>query len=129
VPGVDLAVYREQLIARFANPAIAHRTAQIAMDGSQKLPQRIFMPAMDAIAAGGDADAFAYVTALWLAHIARAHELNDPRATELLAAARAPGASPSEAFFGVPGLFPSALVADARWRGRVDAHVTTLTEG
>ena len=40
-PGIDLAAYREALVRRFANPALPHRTQQIAMDGSQKLPQRM----------------------------------------------------------------------------------------
>lgn len=37
-PGQDLALYADQLIARFANPALQHRLIQIAMDGSQKIP-------------------------------------------------------------------------------------------
>ena len=38
---MDLQGYAAQLLARFANTAIRHRTWQIAMDGSQKLPQRL----------------------------------------------------------------------------------------
>jgi len=38
-PGVELAAYTDALFARYTNPAIRHRTWQIAMDGSQKLPQ------------------------------------------------------------------------------------------
>jgi fructuronate reductase len=38
--GQDLNAYADALIARFANPALNHRLAQIAMDGSQKIPQR-----------------------------------------------------------------------------------------
>ncbi|WP_105628053.1 mannitol dehydrogenase family protein [Cronobacter malonaticus] len=40
VQGVDLARYADRLIERYSNPALRHRTWQIAMDGSQKLPQR-----------------------------------------------------------------------------------------
>ncbi len=40
VQGVDLAHYADLLIERYSNPALRHRTWQIAMDGSQKLPQR-----------------------------------------------------------------------------------------
>ncbi|ELQ6105294.1 fructuronate reductase [Cronobacter turicensis] len=40
VQGVDLARYADLLIERYSNPALRHRTWQIAMDGSQKLPQR-----------------------------------------------------------------------------------------
>jgi fructuronate reductase len=41
VKGVDLGRYADLLIARYSNPALRHRTWQIAMDGSQKLPQRM----------------------------------------------------------------------------------------
>lgn len=41
ITGVDLNAYAESLIDRFTNPALKHRTWQIAMDGSQKLPQRM----------------------------------------------------------------------------------------
>ena len=41
ITDVDLTDYADSLIERFANPALQHRTWQIAMDGSQKLPQRM----------------------------------------------------------------------------------------
>ncbi|MBM6606773.1 fructuronate reductase [Enterobacteriaceae bacterium RIT814] len=41
ITGVDLDAYADSLIDRFTNPALQHRTWQIAMDGSQKLPQRM----------------------------------------------------------------------------------------
>jgi fructuronate reductase len=41
ITGVDLNAYADSLIDRFTNPALQHRTWQIAMDGSQKLPQRM----------------------------------------------------------------------------------------
>ena len=37
----SLSDYAAQLLGRYDNPAMKHRTWQIAMDGSQKLPQRI----------------------------------------------------------------------------------------
>ncbi|MDA5483260.1 fructuronate reductase [Yersinia intermedia] len=40
VRDVDLGKYADSLIARYTNQALRHRTWQIAMDGSQKLPQR-----------------------------------------------------------------------------------------
>ncbi|WP_371171681.1 mannitol dehydrogenase family protein [Aliiroseovarius sp. 2305UL8-7] len=40
-PGTNLHSYAVDLKQRFANTAIRHQTWQIAMDGSQKLPQRI----------------------------------------------------------------------------------------
>ena len=41
IQDVDLTAYADSLLERFANPALQHRTWQIAMDGSQKLPQRM----------------------------------------------------------------------------------------
>lgn len=41
IQDVDLTAYADSLIERFSNPALKHRTWQIAMDGSQKLPQRM----------------------------------------------------------------------------------------
>lgn len=41
VSGIDLTNYASQLITRYSNPALQHRTWQIAMDGTQKLPQRM----------------------------------------------------------------------------------------
>ncbi|MET8044352.1 mannitol dehydrogenase family protein [Micromonospora sp. NPDC005215] len=39
--GVQVSTYGATVLSRFANPAIEHRTMQVAMDGSQKLPQRL----------------------------------------------------------------------------------------
>ncbi len=41
---VDLRSYADRLIDRFGNSRLHHRTIQIAMDGSQKLPQRLLAP-------------------------------------------------------------------------------------
>jgi fructuronate reductase len=38
VSEVDLDAYGTALMERFANPSVHHKTAQIAMDGSQKIP-------------------------------------------------------------------------------------------
>ena len=40
-PAIDLAEYKITLLDRFKNPGLRHRTWQIAMDGSQKIPQRL----------------------------------------------------------------------------------------
>ncbi|MEK1929449.1 MAG: mannitol dehydrogenase family protein [Pararhizobium sp.] len=124
VPGIDLEVYQEQLIQRFANPTIAHRTRQIAMDGSQKLPQRIFAAAVDDLAAGRDGAVFAYATALWVAYLMQTPDLEDPRRHELKAAAsEAIDNDEPSAFFAVPGLFPKALVQDRAWLDRLSREL------
>ena len=124
VPGIDLAAYRDDLMARFANPAIAHRTVQIAMDTTQKLPQRILSPALDARAQGSDAAAFARATGAWIAALAHRRGADDPRAAELMAAVAAmPADQPSAPFFSLAGLFPDALAHDVDWRARLDAAI------
>ena len=46
-PGLNLEQYADQLFERYSNPAIRHRLWQIAMDGSQKLPQRLLSTVRD----------------------------------------------------------------------------------
>jgi fructuronate reductase len=91
LPGVDLDAYRAELLARFANPALAHRTAQIAMDGSQKLPQRLFGTVRDRLALGEPIERLALAIAAWCRHLSgydeagRRFEIDDPLAAELVA--------------------------------------------
>lgn len=91
VPGFDLAAYRAQLLQRFANPALAHRCAQIAMDGSQKLPQRWLSTVRDRLAAGAPIDKLALALAAWCTHLrghdeaGQPHTIDDPLAAELSA--------------------------------------------
>ncbi|WP_374189366.1 mannitol dehydrogenase family protein [Rhizobium rhizogenes] len=127
VPGIDLTHYMDQLVERFANPAIAHRTQQIAMDGSQKLPQRLFRPAVDAISSGSDAAEFAFVTAVWIAYLKQAETIDDPRAQELQkAVADAMLADETASFFAIAGLFPSELQANRDWRNQVNSLLRSL---
>lgn len=65
-PGLDIAAYRAELMARFSNAALRHRTRQIAMDGSQKLPQRLLATAQARLAAGQPIPALALAIAAWM---------------------------------------------------------------
>jgi len=66
-PDLDTAGYTAKLSLRFANAALAHRTAQIANDGSQKLPQRVVASALERLKAGAAADHLMLVVAAWIA--------------------------------------------------------------
>ncbi|MCI9868268.1 mannitol dehydrogenase family protein [Rhizobium skierniewicense] len=128
VPGIDLPYYQNELLERFANPTIAHRNEQIAMDTSQKLPQRIMAAAVEALAAGHDAAEFAYVVALWIASVHKRGNLNDPRKDEILSAANyVDRADPSAAFFAVEGLFLADLVQNRAWRDLVNQELAALS--
>ena len=91
--GVNPADYIDQLKQRFRNPALKHRTAQIACDGSQKLPQRLLAPLRDRLAKGLASPAIATAIAAWMHFVVKtAHTpagvLNDPLAADILARAR-----------------------------------------
>lgn len=64
--GFDATAYRQALLERFANPALAHRLHQIAMDGSQKLPQRLLATLADRQAAGRPSPALELAIAAWM---------------------------------------------------------------
>jgi fructuronate reductase len=135
VPGIDLADYADELIARFANKAIAHRTYQIAMDGTQKLPQRLLEPATEALAKGHKAETYAIAVAAWMRYAigedrnGERYDLRDPRAAEIasiLAKVPRDGAAISKALFGLPGLFPAALISNTAWTADVADKLSVL---
>jgi fructuronate reductase len=69
LPAADIAAYRDALVARFANPRIRHLLAQIAADGSLKLPVRI-LPTLRAERARGALPTGALrVLAAWINHL------------------------------------------------------------
>lgn len=111
--GVDLAAYAAALINRFANPALRHKTVQIAMDGSQKLPQRLLAGAALHAERGADWPLIAAGVAGWMAFARRAAlsdfaPLQDPLAEDIRAAAQRPdGAEYVAAMAALPGVFPA----------------------
>jgi fructuronate reductase len=80
--GLDPARYREGLLERFANPALQHRTLQIAMDGSQKLPQRILDTVRDRLATGRSIERLALVVAAWSRFLGGGDEEGHPHPIE-----------------------------------------------
>lgn len=65
-PELDIAAYRKALMARFDNPTLMHRTHQIAMDGSQKLPQRLLAPITARLRGGQGIEALSLAVAGWI---------------------------------------------------------------
>jgi fructuronate reductase len=93
--GTDLAAYGEEVLGRFANPALQHRTTQIAMDGSQKLPLRLLGTVRDNLKLGRHPRWAAYGVAAWMAYVASpgarngmALPIDDPLADRLAGIAR-----------------------------------------
>lgn len=87
----DIAAYQQQLLERFANPGLQHRTWQIAMDGSQKIPQRWLHTLRDVICKEGDVRLFAFALAAWIQYVSGTDEkgqridVSDPLAPQLSA--------------------------------------------
>jgi fructuronate reductase len=107
---LDPGAYRDALIERFDNPALKHRTWQIAMDGSQKLPQRLLGTIRDRLARGLPVTRAALGIAGWMRYVAgtdergREIDVKDPLAAALQAIADAAGDSPSKLARGLLGL-------------------------
>ena len=86
--GVDVARYESDLITRFGNPALPHRTQQIAMDGSQKLPQRLLATMRENLAAGRPIALLSLAVAGWMSYVSGIDEngaairVSDPLAAE-----------------------------------------------
>jgi len=129
LPQIDFSDYTQALLERFSNPSIAHETYQIASDGSQKLPQRIFTPALNALDAGQSVRPFAFAAAMWIRYCAgrrddgTIYELLDPRAEELSRAITAGGGSKAgliDAFGALPRLIPAQLQKNPIWRSELE---------
>jgi fructuronate reductase len=134
--GLDINNYRLALMQRFSNPALQHRTRQIAMDGSQKLPQRLLAPIaarlqrnlsieMQALAVaawmhwqGGRDDAgnmFAVDDPLAAVTAAKLHGLND-------------AVSRVNALLSIDAVFPASLSSDERFRTKLIYWLDSLMQ-
>ena len=82
-PETVLADYADTLLSRFANTGIQHQLHQIAMDGSQKIPQRLLSTIEDRLAEDGDISALLLAVAGWIAHTANLKDSDDPMASIL----------------------------------------------
>jgi fructuronate reductase len=100
-PGTDMRHYAAELLARFGNTAIRHRTWQIAMDGSQKLPQRLLSTVRERLARSQPIPMLALAIAGWIRYVGgsddagRPIDVRDPLADHLRSALADAGDDPS----------------------------------
>ncbi len=146
MPGdVDLPAYHDGLLRRFANPALQHRTYQIAMDGSQKLPQRLLGTIRDRLSIGEPIDRLALAVAAWIRfatgrdETGAAFTVQDPMAERFAALALPaaiekdqPGRFDAEAlatgFLGLTAVFGKDLPEDDRFHEAVVRALKMLCE-
>ena len=134
LPGLDLERYAEALVERFSNPAIAHETYQIAMDGTEKLPQRILLSAVDALQGRGDVRVFAFAVAAWMRYClgyrddGARYELRDPRQQEIADLVQQDMAAHDvvTALMGLEGLFPVELRSNDAWFRAVAGYLEVM---
>ncbi len=137
MPRADLEAYRDQLLARFANPALKHRTWQIAMDGTQKLPQRLLGTIRARIAAGQPYSRLALGVAAWMRYVTGLDEqgqpidVKDPLAPRLRQLADAAGRDADQLatnLLAVTEVFGHDLPASPDFRKVVTDHLKLLFE-
>ena len=114
-PGTDVAAYQTALMDRFANSALRHRLAQIAMDGSQKLPPRLLATMRDRLEKGLPAAHHAAAVAAWMRHVENAVALQDPLADELRSAVRRRADRPHCSTFSPSSPNPAPHCATRSW--------------
>lgn len=133
-PGLDVAQYQDVLMRRFSNSALGHRSQQIAMDGSQKLPQRLVRPACDILEAGRSPSAIALVVAAWIrcqsgrTDAGTRFEVDDPLAslTSRLSARANDPKDLAQAMLGLDAIFPARLAENQAFAALVADRLDDL---
>lgn len=132
---VNVDDYEQQLLRRFANPGLRHRLAQIASDGSQKLPLRLLATVRAARAAGREPTATVLGIAAWMRYVTARHDdqgrplaVDDPLAPQIAEAARLAGDPVTivERLMGISEIF-GELGDDLDLRGQLCAALAELT--
>ncbi|WP_085247299.1 mannitol dehydrogenase family protein [Gilliamella mensalis] len=89
VKGVDLQAYADSLLDRYRNTGLKHRTWQIAMDGTLKLPQRMLDSVRFHLANNTPFDCLALGIAAWMRYVSgtddvgKTIEISDPMSSKL----------------------------------------------
>ena len=127
-PGQDLQTYIDALQHRFANTALPHRLAQIATDGSQKIPQRWLEPLADNATQGRSCPATLRALAAWIVHVrGDGAPVADPLAARLASTWAAAGSSGIvEALVGANGLLHSRWTPDAADTATLNEEIARL---
>jgi mannitol 2-dehydrogenase len=78
VPGVDLALYKSQLIERFSNPKILDTVARLAAETSDRIPKWLIPIIRENLASAGQVKLSAAVVASWARYDEGVDELGNP---------------------------------------------------
>jgi fructuronate reductase len=135
-PGLgDVTAYRDALLNRFSNAALKHRTWQIAMDGSQKLPQRLLGTIRDRLARGQSIQRLALGVAAWMRYVTghdekgEAIDVKDPMAAQLRRITDQAGNDATQLVRGllqVKEIFGDDLAQNESFVALLTSHLTSL---
>jgi len=135
--GTDLHAYCGQLLQRFGNAALPHKTRQIAMDGSQKLPQRLLGTVRERLAAGAPLVHLPLAVAGWIRYASGSDEhggrieVQDPLAETFRGIVVEANGDPgpiADGFLDIASVFGADLVAHYAFREAVRSDVIALFE-
>ena len=138
VQNVDLARYADLLIERYTNPALRHRTWQIAMDGSQKLPQRMLDSVRWHLADNSSFALLALGVAGWMRYVGgvdeqgNAIEICDPLLPVIQGVVQQSeeGEARVKALLGIEAIFGKDLPQEAKFVELVTAaYLSLLSKG
>ena len=132
VPGVDLAAYREELVARFANPHIRDTLARLCAESSDRIPKWLVPVIRHQLDHGGEIRRSALVVASWARYAEGVDEQGEPiavvdrRRDEVMARAARQRDDPL-AFLRDPDLF-GTLAEEPRFTEPYVAALASLHE-
>ncbi|MFD7158597.1 mannitol dehydrogenase family protein [Kribbella sp. NPDC059898] len=126
--GLDLPAYGATVLERFENPALKHRTRQVAMDGSVKLPVRMLGTVRDRLTAGAEPRTISLAVAAWMVYLLRTPDLDDPQAPRLQStvAGLTDPTKLVDALLSVETIFTPDLRDSTLFRDLLITHTTAL---
>lgn len=131
-PGLDVPAYRAALMGRFANSSLQHRTRQIAMDGSQKLPQRLLAPIAHRLERNQPIDTLALAVAAWMRwqeardDAGTAFVVDDPLAARTAGCANLSAGDAVAGLLAIDAIFPPAIAQQEDLRTALTAALASL---
>ena len=130
---MDLNQYIDAVLRRFRNPTIRHLLAQIAWDGSQKLPFRILPTVAENLAAGRSIARLTVPLAAWFHFIRRAvaaqRQIVDPLAEQLAGLANKCNGDPAHdvaTFLSLEKVFNAELARSSAFRAGLESAYAKL---
>ncbi|HEU4600696.1 MAG TPA: mannitol dehydrogenase family protein [Steroidobacteraceae bacterium] len=131
--GLDVKRYIDAIIERYRNPAVRHLLAQIAWDGTKKLPVRIIATTLQLVGEKKDVRRLAWPIAAWMRFVVRQAKAGvaivDPEGTRLAAIGAACVGEfdqDLQKFSAIETVFPPALLQNAEYRAALRDAYTAL---